>query len=120
MTNHRLLFFTRCRSDRLREANEQLTLQGLRSLQRTDELIELSTRVNTVNEVLLRQQQHHVPAGRGPPAFHEAEVPLRDAGVEREVELTAPAPLPPFAQLGAERGAGEGGAKGGGVGHGAP
>src|SRR5271168_1078307 len=55
------------------------------------------------NFQLLGEQHHHIPARLRLAAFDEADVALRYARVEREIELTAPAPLPPLAQLRADR-----------------
>ena len=60
---------------------------------------------------LFGQPQHHVAAGTGASTFDEAEMALGNFGVECEVELAAPALLPPRAQQGADGppGAGENG-----------
>ena len=47
---------------------------------------------------LLGQVQDHLAAGLRAAGLDEADVPGRDAGVEREVELAAPPPLAPVAQ----------------------
>src|ERR1700722_17606791 len=39
-----------------------------------------------------------IPAGNAPPALHKAQMTLRDAGVEREIELALTALLSPVAQ----------------------
>lgn len=44
------------------------------------------------------QMQQQVAAGCRAPAFDEAQVPLRDFRVERQVELAQMAATPPFAQ----------------------
>src|SRR5579862_2713007 len=43
-----------------------------------------------------------VPAGSAPPAFHKAEMTLRDARIQREVKLAFAALLSPVAQQFAE------------------
>jgi hypothetical protein len=50
----------------------------------------------------LGEVEHHLAARRGASALHEAEVLLRDLGLEGEVELAHPAALAPGAQVPAE------------------
>ena len=50
------------------------------------------------NLELLGEQQHHPGARRGAAGLDEAQMPSRDPGVERQVELGAPPPRAPLAQ----------------------
>jgi hypothetical protein len=47
---------------------------------------------------MVAEVEQHVAAGRGPAGLDEAQVPGRDLGVEREVELAHAALQAPFAQ----------------------
>src|SRR3546814_9690251 len=55
------------------------------------------------NRELLGEAQHQVPARRRAAGFDEAQVPLRDLGSERELELAETAATAPAAQHLADR-----------------
>jgi hypothetical protein len=50
------------------------------------------------NLELLCEQQHHLGARRRAACLDEAEMPGRDPGIEREVQLRSSPPLPPLAE----------------------
>ena len=51
----------------------------------------------------LGKMEHHLGARAGASGLDEAQMPRRDSGLERELELAEPAALPPLSQHRADR-----------------